>query len=59
MKTQSKKQWYTIYSGEGCGEGTAEKVYLTVIGLKRRLTKERCGGDRWAFVRDFDGRKVD
>ncbi len=38
---------YKIDSGEGsCG--TVEYVRLTDIGAKRRLTKERCGGDRWA-----------
>ncbi len=54
----SAKQVYTIYSGEGCGEGRPETVTMTVIGLKRRLTKERCGGDRWAFARDENGERL-
>lgn len=47
-----------IVSGEGMGEGTT-KLYTgkrTERAIKSRLTKERCNGDRWAFVR-FDGRR--
>lgn len=46
-KTKSTRVPYTILSGEG-EHGTREYVTLTPIGLKRRLTAERCGGDRWA-----------
>ena len=42
MKTK-----YYILSGEGT-EGTWRKVHATDIGIKRILTRERCGGDRWA-----------
>ena len=38
---------YYILSGEG-ESGTWEKAETTEQGLKNRLTKERCGGDRWA-----------
>ena len=41
------RQPYTVFSGEG-EHGHIEHVTLTPIGLKRRLTDERCGGDRWA-----------
>lgn len=58
-KTTSPKQTYTITSGEGSGEGTTETVRMTEIGLKLRLTKERCGGDRWAFARDTDGDRLE
>ncbi len=45
----SKRQIYKIISGEGAGEGTIETTGpLTDVGIKRRLTRERCGGDRWA-----------
>jgi hypothetical protein len=39
-----------IVSGEGDGPGTVE-VYTgkrTIRAIKMRLTRERCGGDRWA-----------
>lgn len=57
-KTKSPRQNYTITSGEGAGEGTTETASLTEIGLKRRLTKERCGGDRWAFATDAEGYRL-
>lgn len=57
-KTISVRQTYTIISGEGAGEGRIETVTLTVLGLKRRLAKERCGGDRWAFACDADGDRL-
>jgi len=42
------KRIYKIVSGEG-EQGTIETTNpLTDIGIKRRLTRERCGGDRWA-----------
>jgi hypothetical protein len=39
-----------IVSGEGTGPGTVEKYEgkRTLRAIKTRLTKERCGGDRWA-----------
>lgn len=39
-----------IASGEGDGPGHRERYdgALTVRALKGRLTRERCGGDRWA-----------
>ena len=39
-----------IISGEGTGEGRGV-IYTgkrTALAITRRLTKERCGGDRWA-----------
>lgn len=52
------KEHYTIFSGEGCGEGRGRKVFTTKRGLKILLTKERCGGDRWAFAVANDGGKI-
>lgn len=57
-KTPSPRQTYTITSGEGTGQGKTETVRLTEIGLKRRLTKERCNGDRWAFATDAEGYRL-
>lgn len=42
------KTEYVIFSGEGTGEGTRRVVVATDRGIKRILTRERCGGDRWA-----------
>ena len=45
-----------IVSGEG-ENGTSE-IYTgakTVRAIKARLTRERCGGDRWARVDTDDG----
>ena len=45
----TSKREYMILSGEGTGEGTLERTNpMTETGIKRRLTRERCGGDRWA-----------
>lgn len=44
---QTKKQVYWVISGEG-ERGTWERVVTTARGIKLRLTRERCGGDRWA-----------
>lgn len=41
------KKVYWILSGEGV-VGTWERVVSTPRGIKMRLTRERCGGDRWA-----------
>lgn len=46
-KPKATREAYTIHSGEG-EQGHIDHVTLTPIGLKRRLTEERCGGDRWA-----------
>ncbi len=43
----NKKQ-YAVCSGEGEGQGTLEIKTATERGIKRILTVERCGGDRWA-----------
>jgi hypothetical protein len=51
-------QTYYIYSGEGTGEGHKKTVATTLRGLKMRLTRERCGGDRWAFATDTDGSRI-
>lgn len=44
-----KKQVYWLLSGEGVN-GSWERVVTTERGIKIRLTKERCGGDRWAIA---------
>ena len=48
-----------IVSGEGT-EGTVEEYTgkLTARAIKMKLTKERCNGDRWAFVK-IDGERID
>jgi hypothetical protein len=48
-----------IISGEG-ERGTSETYEgkKTVRAIKMRLTKERCGGDRWARV-EIDGYEYD
>ena len=43
----NSKQIYWLVSGEG-ELGTWERVETTPRGIKLRLTRERCGGDRWA-----------
>lgn len=58
MSNKTPKQLYTITSGEG-EQGTTETVRVTPVGLKRRLTKERCSGDRWAIAHDADGNRID
>ena len=47
MKNPNNKAAYWMLSGEG-ELGTWERVVTTPLGIKRRLTKERCGDDRWA-----------
>jgi hypothetical protein len=42
------KATYILISGEGTSEGTKRTLRATALGIKRILTKERCGGDRWA-----------
>lgn len=48
-----------IVSGEGTGEGTVETYNgkLTCRAIRARLTRERAGGDRWAYVK-VDGERV-
>jgi len=53
-----------IISGEGTGPGN-EEIYTgkrTQRAIKSRLTRERCGGDRWAYFvihsHDLDTGKV-
>ena len=43
------KNKYAVISGEG-DDGTIDEITVTLIGLKRKLTAERCGGDRWAWA---------
>lgn len=43
----ANKKIYWMISGEG-ERGTWERVVTTERGIKLRLTRERCGGDRWA-----------
>ena len=43
------KKTYWVISGEG-ERGTLERVVTTERGIKLRLTRERCGGDRWAHA---------
>ena len=47
--TTNNRQPYTIVSGEG-ENGTITLLNLTPTGLKRRVTVERCGGDRWCHA---------
>ena len=48
-----------IVSGEG-ETGTVEKYNgkRTIKAIKSRLTKERCNGDRWAYLK-IDGQRMD
>lgn len=50
----SKIKW-VIWSGEG-ERGTKEIKHATQQGIKRILTNERCGGDRWAYAAEWTGR---
>lgn len=44
-----KKILWAVWSGEG-EIGTVETKKATLTGIKRILTKERCGGDCWAHA---------
>ena len=48
-----------IVSGEG-ELGTVEEYNgkRTIKAIKSRLTKERCDGDRWAYLK-IDGQRMD
>lgn len=41
------KKIYWVISGEG-EVGTWERHEATADGIRKILTRERCGGDRWA-----------
>lgn len=49
-----------IVSGEGAGQGTAVpwRASLNAPAIRRRLTRERRGGERWAHCR-VDGVRVE
>ena len=51
-------QIYWLVSGEG-ESGTWERVETTPRGIKLRLTRERCGGDRWARAYESPYETVD
>ncbi len=64
MKTKQERKDWAVCSGEG-ERGTVKRVTATETGIKRILTRERCGGDRWARAtlivpgekaKDADGR---
>lgn len=44
-----ERQKWVVWSGEG-ERGSKEIRWATEIGIKRIITAERCGGDRWAFA---------
>lgn len=48
-----KKKW-VIWSGEG-EKGHKDIKMATITGIKRILTRERCGGDRWAYAATYTG----
>ena len=54
-----------IISGEGTGPGTIEphNGLPTMRAIRARLTRERCGGDRWAhaiaYVAEGEGVNVE
>lgn len=50
-----------ITSGEGTGSGTTvfANGIRTLRGLKSRLRRERCGGDRWAYATiDYNNERI-
>lgn len=48
-----KKTW-VIWSGEG-ERGHKDIKQATDLGIKRILTRERAGGDRWAWAAEHTG----
>ena len=48
---------YYMLSGEG-DRGVWERVRTTERGIKMRLRRERCGGDRWAHAVRLTGQDV-
>ena len=55
LRDQSRR--IAIVSGEGeCGTAEPYAGKRSPLAIKRRLTKECCGGDRWAYaVIEADG----
>lgn len=51
MKSQIK---WVVWSGEG-ERGSKAIKYATESGIKRILTAEKCGGDRWAYAAPYTG----
>ena len=51
-------QIYWLISGEG-ERGTWERVETTMRGIRARLTRERCGGERWARAYESPYETVD
>jgi hypothetical protein len=49
MEIKHLSETYIVWSGEG-EQGHKRIVKATEIGIKRILTSERCGGDRWAHA---------
>lgn len=53
------RQKYALISGEG-EDGTIETVRTTERGIKMRLRREMCDGDRWAWAVEMeDGETAD
>ena len=51
---EKKNNKIQIWSGEGdCGDFEIYTGKRTMRAIKMRLTKERCGGDRWARAMVF------
>ena len=50
MTTRKK---YAVLSGEG-DHGIRETVTTTERGIKMRLRREMCGGDRWAWAIEME-----
>ena len=59
-KLVTDAQSITIVSGEGDGAGDEEEFagVRTVRAIRSRLTRERCGGDRWSYA-ELDGQRCD
>lgn len=54
-----KKERFAVFSGEGV-KGTWKITNpMTRTGAKRRLKKERQGGDRWAYIFDKYGHDIE
>jgi len=44
------KNTYYVFSGKGDRGRWSEPIRTTEQGIKNRLTRERCGGERWAYA---------
>lgn len=53
----AEKIKWVVWSGEG-EQGTKQIKMATVQGIKRILTQERCGGDRWAYAAKYTGNEL-